>query len=202
MTHDDYFRRLADLWADELVVCSLGTNANRWWTLTRSPGAFYMHAAMGFASSFALGLAVSVPHQRVWLLDSDGGVAMNLGGVLTEASLQPPNLAHFVLCNRCYQSLGGARLVNAERTDYVGIARGAGIQHCRAVETPGELEAAIRSVRTSGTYEFVVAEVEAEGSESAETAPSLPYEGPEIKYRFGRHIEEKLGITIFGPRGY
>jgi hypothetical protein len=33
---------------------------------------------------------------------------MNLGGLLTEASLQPGNLKHFVLSNRCYQTLRGA----------------------------------------------------------------------------------------------
>jgi thiamine pyrophosphate-dependent acetolactate synthase large subunit-like protein len=36
--------------------------------------------AMGFASSFELGLAVSVPEREIWILDSDGGAAMNAGG--------------------------------------------------------------------------------------------------------------------------
>jgi hypothetical protein len=30
----------------------------------------------------------------------------------------------------------------------------------------------------------------------------MTYEGPEMKYRFGRALERKLGIKIFGPQGY
>ncbi len=203
MKSREYFRILADLLGDGLVVCALGTNANAWWNLTKSTGSFYMHAAMGFASSFALGLALSLPDQQICLLDSDGGLAMNLGGLLTEASLQPPNLKHFVLSNRCYQSLGGARLVNSERTDYLSIARGAGIESSLAVNDPVELETVVKSIMISGRYAFVVAEVEPESREGLlEQAPPLPYEGPEIKYRFGRYIEGKLRITVFGPRGY
>jgi len=33
-------------------------------------------------------------------------------------------------------------------------------------------------------------------------APPASYEGPEMKYRFGRAMEKKLGIKVFGPRGF
>jgi len=33
-------------------------------------------------------------------------------------------------------------------------------------------------------------------------APPANYEGPEMKYRFGRAMEKKLGIKVFGPRGF
>jgi len=33
-------------------------------------------------------------------------------------------------------------------------------------------------------------------------APLANYEGPEMKYRFGRALEKKLGIKVFGPRGF
>lgn len=203
MRSEEYFQTLADAWDGPLVVCALGTSANEWWRLTRSPGAFYMHAAMGFTSSFALGLALSVPQQEIWLLDSDGGVCMNLGGVLTEASVQPPNLKHFVLSNCCYQSVRGARLVNAEQTDYAAVARGAGMAHACTVTEAADLARRVREVRGCSRHAFVVAEVEprVEGA-GFEPPPPLPYEGAELKYRFGRHVEEKLGISVFGPSGY
>ena len=33
-------------------------------------------------------------------------------------------------------------------------------------------------------------------------APPATYEGPEMKYRFGRALEKKYGIKVFGPRGF
>ena len=33
-------------------------------------------------------------------------------------------------------------------------------------------------------------------------APPATYEGPEMKYRFGRALEKKFGIKVFGPRGF
>jgi hypothetical protein len=33
-------------------------------------------------------------------------------------------------------------------------------------------------------------------------APPATYEGPEMKYRFGRALEKKLGIKVFGPPGF
>jgi hypothetical protein len=32
--------------------------------------------------------------------------------------------------------------------------------------------------------------------------PPMPYEGPEMKYRFGRALERRFGIEVFGPQGY
>jgi len=199
--HEEYFRTLAQQWHGELVVCSLGTNANEWWKATRSPAAFYMHAAMGFASSFALGLALSVPQHPIWLLDSDGGLAMNMGGLLTEAAVQPGNLTHFVLSNRCYQSLRGAPLVNAEQTDYVAVAKGVGIARTWTADE-GDLAGLVGRLRRERRYALVVVEVEPDRAGESAPVPPLPYEGAELKYRFGRHIEETLGIHIFGPRGY
>jgi len=203
MQSEEYFQTLAALWDGQLVVCALGTNANEWWRLTRSPDCFYMHAAMGFSSSFALGLALALPRAEVWLLDSDGGLSMNLGGLLTEAAARPPNLKHLVLANRCYQTLRGAPLVNADVADYAGIARAAGIRNVWSSETAADLRDRVQAFTSSGEHAFVVAEVErVVESDQFEPPPPLPYEGPEVKYRFGRHIEQKLGVSVFGPQGF
>lgn len=202
MTHEEYFRTLKQQWQGELVVCSLGTNANEWWKATGSTAAFYMHAAMGFASSFALGLALCIPQHPVWVLDSDGGLAMNMGGLLTEASVQPGNLTHFVLSNRCYQSLKAAPLVNAEQTDYVAMARGAGIAQTWTVDDAGQLADLVDRLGREHRYALVVVEVEPDRLTEGTQVPPLPYEGAELKYRFGRYIEETLSIEVFGPRGY
>ena len=43
---------------EAVAVCALGMAANEWWAATKSEDSFYMHGAMGFAASFALGLAL------------------------------------------------------------------------------------------------------------------------------------------------
>ena len=110
-----------------VAVCALGMAANEWWAATKSEDSFYMHGAMGFAASFALGLALSLPQAPVWLINADGSLCMNLGCLLTEASQAPKNLRHFVIDNQVYQTVGGLPMVNQGRTDYAAIARGAGI---------------------------------------------------------------------------
>src|SRR4029077_16766828 len=91
---------------DAVAVCALGMAANEWWAATKSEESFYMHGAMGFAASFALGLALSLPRVPVWLINADGSLCMNLGCLLTEASQAASNLKHFVVANGVYQTVG------------------------------------------------------------------------------------------------
>src|ERR1700756_4536215 len=77
---------------DAVVVCALGMAANEWWAVTRSEDSFYMHGGMGLASTFALGLALAVPETPVWVINSDGGLCMNTGTLLTEAGQQRKNM--------------------------------------------------------------------------------------------------------------
>lgn len=201
MSTADYFSTLVGQWQDEIVVCSLGTTSDEWWTRTRSTGSFYVNAAMGFAASLALGVALNCPDQRVWMLDSDGALAMNLGGLLTEASLAPDNYVHVVLSNRQYGCLGGAELVNADATDFAAIAVGAGITNATTVTSADELAVALKSA-TSG-HAFIVAEVEHDAALHGFEPPiSVSLDGPEAKYAFGRHLEQRLGRPVFGPNGY
>jgi Thiamine pyrophosphate enzyme, C-terminal TPP binding domain len=105
--------------------------ANEWWAATEREDSFYMHGALGFAASFALGLALSLPQGKIWLINADGSLCMNLGCLLTEAAQAPKNLKHFVIDNGVYQTVGGLPMVNQGRTDYAAIARGAGFARAR-----------------------------------------------------------------------
>ena len=87
-----------------------------------------MHGGMGFAASFALGLATALPHVPVWVLNSDGSLSMNFGCLLTKAGQQPENLKHFVVDNQSYQTVDTMPMVNQDNSDYAMIARGAGIR--------------------------------------------------------------------------
>ena len=128
---------------EAVAVCALGMAANEWWAVTKGEDAFYMHGAMGFAASFALGLALSLPKALIWLINADGSLCINLGCLLTEASQAPKNLKHFVVDNQIYQTVGALPMVNQGRTDYAAIARGAGILRARTIESLDELEKAM-----------------------------------------------------------
>jgi len=181
-------------------VCALGMAANEWWAATHCEETFYMHGAMGFAASFALGLALSLPEQPVWLINADGSLCMNLGCLLTEAAQAPANLRHFVVDNGVYQTVGGMPMVNQARTDYAGLARAAGFPSARTFDAIEELTEALPKIARSSGPSLTVLRVEPETSFLG--APPMTYEGPEMKYRFGRALERRLGIIIFGPHGY
>ena len=185
---------------DAVAVCALGMAANEWWAATESEDAFYMHGAMGFAASFALGLALSLPEASIWLINADGSLCMNLGCLLTEASQAPRNLKHFVIDNQVYQTVGALPMVNQGRTDYAAIARGAGIAKARTIDRIDDLENAMWEIAAEDGPSFTLLRVEAETGFLR--TPPMTYEGPEMKYRFGRALEKKFGITVFGPQGY
>ena len=91
-------------------------------------------------------------------------------------------------------------MVNGGRTDYVGIARAAGFARARAIETPEELERQMPGIAAEDGPSFTVLRVEPETGFLR--TPPMTYEGPEMKYRFGRALERRFGIEVFGPQGY
>jgi sulfopyruvate decarboxylase subunit beta len=185
---------------DAIVVCALGMAANEWWAVTKSEDSFYMHGGMGFAASFALGLATALPKVPVWVLNSDGSLSMNLGCLLTEACQQPANLKHFVVDNQSYQTVDTMPMVNQDNADYAAIAKGAGIRQVATIDNLADLEKSMPGIVAAPGPYFIRLRVESEPD--YQRAPPATYEGPEMKYRFGRALEKKLGIKVFGPRGF
>ena len=185
---------------DAIVVCALGMAANEWWAVTRSEDSFYMHGGMGFAASLALGLATALPHVPVWVLNSDGSLSMNLGCLLTEAGQQPANLKHFVVDNQRYQTVDTMPMVNQDNSDYAAIAKGCGIRQVATIDNLVELEKRMPEIAAAPGPYFIRLRVESEPE--YQRAPPATYEGPEMKYRFGRALEKKYGIKVFGPRGF
>jgi thiamine pyrophosphate-dependent acetolactate synthase large subunit-like protein len=159
-----------------------------------------MHGAMGFAASFALGLSLAVPKASIWVLNSDGSLCMNTGCLITEAGQQPKNLKHFVVDNQCYQTVETMPMVNEDGADYAAMARGAGIQQSITIDNVADLDRKMPEIIAAPGPYFIRLRVEAEPE--YQRTPPATYEGPEMKYRFGRAMEKKLGIKVFGPRGF
>src|SRR5260370_2517042 len=68
---------------------------------------FYLEHAMGLASSIGLGLALNLPDEKVVVIDGDGSVLMNLGGLATLARYRPSNFTHLIFDNGSLLSTGG-----------------------------------------------------------------------------------------------
>jgi len=89
------------------VVTIMGAVAAELQSIGHRPNFFYLQHAMGLASSMGLGIAVSRPDLTVVVLDGDGSVLMNLGGLTTLARYRPGNLVHVVFDNESLLSVGG-----------------------------------------------------------------------------------------------
>ena len=82
-----------------IVVTIMGAAAAELQSLGHPPNFFYLQHAMGLASSTGLGLALSVPSQKVIVIDGDGSLLMNLGTLSTLARYRPTNLVELVFDN-------------------------------------------------------------------------------------------------------
>jgi thiamine pyrophosphate-dependent acetolactate synthase large subunit-like protein len=185
-------RAIVELAADAPVVASLGHPAYDLFAAGDRPQNFYTWGSMGLASSVGLGLALARPELRVFVLDGDGSLLMNLGSLATIGLLKPDNLVVVVMDNEEYATTGGQATPTAHGADLETAARAMGIKAGATVRTEDELRAALSDVarpsqgreRGAGspappTARFVVAKVR----ESTPTAKP-PLDCVFIKQRF------------------
>src|SRR6059058_6540410 len=92
------------------VVTIMGAVAAELYSLGHRANFFYLEHAMGLASSIGLGIALAQPQRKVVVIDGDGSVLMNLGGLTTLARSRPNNLVHLIFANETLLSVGAARL--------------------------------------------------------------------------------------------
>lgn len=120
-------RLVARLVAAEAVIGGIGHTNFDLWSAGHRPQNFYMLGSMGLAIPIALGVALAQPQRRVFALEGDGSLLMQLGCLATVATLAPKNLAILVMDNGTYQITGGQPTPAAGGADYAAIARGCGL---------------------------------------------------------------------------
>jgi thiamine pyrophosphate-dependent acetolactate synthase large subunit-like protein len=202
MKYLDCFRALARQRTDEIVVASAGNSCQAWWAATRdSVGSFYLDASMSLSSMFASGLALARPELKIWAFMGDGAFCMNPGMLMVERQMNLPNLTHFLVSNRVYGATSNADLPNFKDNDYAAIARGMGLERVFAFSDVAALERDFPAVKAANApgHTFVVLEVEP-FSDDEQKMEQPPFDGPELKFRFGRHVESRTGCDVFGYR--
>jgi thiamine pyrophosphate-dependent acetolactate synthase large subunit-like protein len=178
---------------DEPVVASLGHPAYDLFAVRDRPANFYTWGSMGLASSIGLGLAMARPKARVFVVDGDGSLLMNLGSLATIGWVRPRNLVVIVWDNAAYATTGGQDTATAHGADLDAAAKAMGVTAIATVRDERELEAAIMRAKNGDGPWVVVAKVE----ESAPTAKP-PLDCVFIKQRFMAAIGNPEAATIGG----
>jgi thiamine pyrophosphate-dependent acetolactate synthase large subunit-like protein len=120
-------RLVAKLKNEEAVVGGIGNTNFDLWATGHRPQNFYMLGSMGLAFPIALGVAIAQPERRVFALEGDGSLLMQMGCLSTIATQAPKNLCMIVMDNGVYQITGAQPTPAAALADIVAIAIGCGL---------------------------------------------------------------------------
>jgi sulfopyruvate decarboxylase subunit beta len=179
-----------------IVITNVGPICREWNAL-RPSDANLLQVNLGLCAAVGLGVAVSLPHRQVVLLDGDGNLLLNLASLADLANQNLKNLVHIVLDNESYEGGGGLKSATAGKADLAAIARGAGVADASIVSTIEQFETLARQSLANRGHHFIVAKVE---KGSVDKLPTLTLDGKEAKYRFARYIESTEGVQILRPR--
>jgi thiamine pyrophosphate-dependent acetolactate synthase large subunit-like protein len=92
MSRLDLTRRLvAQLTRGEIVVAGIGNANFDLFAAGPRPENFYMLGSMSLAVPIALGVALAQPSRKVFVIEGDGSLLMNLGALATVAMVAPEN---------------------------------------------------------------------------------------------------------------
>jgi thiamine pyrophosphate-dependent acetolactate synthase large subunit-like protein len=193
MNRLDATRRLIAALDDEPIVASLGHPAYDLYGAGDRPANFYTWGSMGLASSIGLGLALARSDLRVFVLDGDGSLLMNLGSLATIGWTRPPNLVLVVWDNQEYGTTGGQETATAHGADLEAAARAMGATATATVANEAAFGAAIARARVEAGPWVIVAKV-------AESSPTVkpPLDCVFIKQRFMAAIGQAEAATRGG----
>ena len=182
MRRSEVMREIAR--CDGLIVANLGFPCRELYALQDSPRNFYMLGSMGLASSIGLGLACS-QNRRVYVIDGDGSVLMNLGSLATIARYAPSRYCLVIVDNKAYGSTGNQPTCTAGKTDLLKIAKSAGNVIVKRVRTITALRRTLRVVSQRGG--IIIAETDTK----TEEVPIIPLAPVDIKNRFMREVKRR-----------
>jgi len=188
MTRLEALRAVYSRLEDRVVVTIMGAVAAELQSLGHRPNFFYLQHAMGLASSMGLGIALARPDRHVIVLDGDGSVLMNLGGLTTMARYRPKNLLHVVFDNESLLSVGGFPTATSTGSDLAAIAKAAGVPRTATVTTVESFVTSIDAAIAGGELTTIVAKVDAVGPSAFVTALGLL----EKRFQFQRFLNDPM----------
>jgi thiamine pyrophosphate-dependent acetolactate synthase large subunit-like protein len=176
-------RLVAKLTREEAVIGGIGNTNFDLWAAGRRAQNFYMLGSMGLAVPIALGVALAQPRRRVFALEGDGSLLMQLGCLATVAALSPKNLVIVVMDNGVYQITGSQPTPAAARADFVAMARAAGIAQSAWAADEEDFERLIDAALAQDGPTFIAARID--GKPAVATTERDPVQ---IRERFMRGL--------------
>ncbi|MDQ6713188.1 MAG: thiamine pyrophosphate-dependent enzyme [Candidatus Dormibacteraeota bacterium] len=189
---------------DCAVVTIMGAVAAELYSLGHRANFFYLEHAMGLASSIGLGIALTQPQRKVVVIDGDGSVLMNLGGLTTLARSRPSNLVHVIFDNETLLSVGGGApggykwftTATSAGTDLAAMAKAAGFPRAQMVRELEDFEEAALDAINGDQLSCVVAKVDAEMPKSF----LMDVHMLENRFEFSRALQSKGGVNEHASR--
>lgn len=153
MNRFDLTCRLTRKLKNEAVIGGIGNTNFDLWASGQRPENFYMLGSMGLAVPIGLGVALAQPGRKVFVLEGDGSLLMQLGALGTVAAARPANLAIVVFDNAMYQITGGQKTLTASGVDLVAMAKGAGLAQSEWAKDEAHFDALVaRSLAGDGPW--------------------------------------------------
>jgi len=167
------------------VVCATGHISREVQGVQHRNENFYVIGSMGMCSSIGLGIALSRPEKKVFVIDGDGSVLMNMGNLAVVGALKPKNFIHIVLDNEAYASTGNQKtLSSVVRLDEV--ARANGYKTVHKLGTDENLKDALQKLLKMEGPTFLLIKV---GPDTDKAAPRVKAEPDEITEVFMTAIQ-------------
>jgi thiamine pyrophosphate-dependent acetolactate synthase large subunit-like protein len=187
-------RCLLDTAGSGPIVASVGHASYDLFAVEDRPANFYTWGSMGLASSIGLGLALSRPNLRVFVIDGDGSLLMNLGSLATIGWSRPANLVILVLDNQQYATTGGQESATGYGADLAAAARALRIARTATVETEDELRATLALTSDQEGPWVIVANITESAAQQRQPADCVF-----TKQRFMAAIGGPEAATFGGP---
>lgn len=145
---------------------------------------FYNPGAMGCAPSIALGVALQKPHSRVFTMDGDGALLMQMGALATIGIQQPSNYYHILFDNNAHESTGG-QINNSDAVDFRALAKSCGYKDATIVRSKDALAEEFPKFAEADGPVMLVVKIRT-GSRPDLSRPEEPLE---IKRKFMEHLD-------------
>jgi thiamine pyrophosphate-dependent acetolactate synthase large subunit-like protein len=153
-------RLIAKLKSEEAVIGGIGNTNFDLWAAGHRPQNFYMLGSMGLAFPIALGVALAQPDRRIFALEGDGSLLMQLGALSTIATLKPKNLTMIVMDNGIYQITGAQPTPAAGVADIVAIAAGSGLANSVWAADEEDFERLIEGALTASEPSLIAVRID------------------------------------------
>ncbi len=144
---------------------------------------FYMIGSMGLSSSIGLGLALKNPKKKFFVFDGDGNILMNLGSLVTIASIKPKNLIHIIFDNSSHESTGGQPTIS-KKIQIDSLAKTLKYKTYR-INTKKELEMILGKIKKIKGPILILIKI----SKSKITSKRVNVNAVEIKQRFMKSLK-------------